>query len=71
MAEPEFMQMGKSFVGFYYPAFANDRAQLANVYTDQVFTEGLELSCCGFSTISRFLERIPMEHIESKVSLES
>ena len=37
MAEPEFMQMGKSFVGFYYPAFANDRAQLANVYTDQVF----------------------------------
>ena len=36
MAEPEFMQMGKSFVGFYYPAFANDRAQLANVYTDQV-----------------------------------
>ena len=36
MAEPEFMQMGKSFVGFYYPAFANDRGQLANVYTDQV-----------------------------------
>ena len=36
MSEPEFMQMGKSFVGFYYPAFASDRAQLANVYTDQV-----------------------------------
>ena len=39
MAEPEFMQMGKSFVGFYYPAFAENRgagSQLANVYTDQV-----------------------------------
>ena len=37
MAEPEFMQMGKSFVGFYYPTFANNRAELCNVYTDQVF----------------------------------
>ena len=39
MAEPEFMQMGKSFVGFYYPAFAENRgagSQLTNVYTDQV-----------------------------------
>ena len=39
MAEPEFMQMGKSFVGFYYPALAANRgagSQLANVYTDQV-----------------------------------
>ena len=36
MSEPEFMQMGKSFVGFYYPAFSTDRAQLVNVYTDQV-----------------------------------
>ena len=39
MAEPEFMQMGKSFVGFYYPAFAENRgagSNLANVYTDQV-----------------------------------
>ena len=42
MAEPEFMQMGKSFVGFYYPAFAANRgagSQLANVYTDQVSEE--------------------------------
>ena len=37
MAEPEFMQMGKSFVGFYYPTFANNRAELCNDYTDQVF----------------------------------
>ena len=39
MAEPEFMQMGKAFVGFYYPEFSKDRSangQLASVYTDQV-----------------------------------
>ena len=44
MAEPEFMQMGKSFVGFYYPAFAENRgagSQLANVYTDQVSPSGI------------------------------
>ena len=44
MAEPEFMQMGKSFVGFYYPAFAENRgagSQLANVYTDQVSPPGI------------------------------
>ena len=38
-AEPEFMTMGKSFVGFYYPEFSKDRSatsQLANVYTEQV-----------------------------------
>ena len=27
-------------------------------------TDGLELSSCGFSTISHFLEPIPIEHIE-------
>jgi len=39
MAEPEFMQMGKAFVGFYYPEFSKDRSAtsaLAAVYTEQV-----------------------------------
>ncbi|CBY08965.1 unnamed protein product [Oikopleura dioica] len=38
MAEPEFMQMGKAFVGFYYPEFSKDRSAtsaLAAVYTEQ------------------------------------
>ena len=32
----QFQEMGKAFVGFYYPAFAENRtatSQLANVYT--------------------------------------
>ena len=33
-----FEEMGKAFVGFYYPAFSENRganSQLLNVYTDQ------------------------------------
>ena len=35
------------------------------------FSDGLELSCCGILKISRFLERILMEHIDMKHSLDS
>lgn len=34
----QFEEMGKAFVGFYYPAFSANRgagSQLLNVYTDQ------------------------------------
>ena len=34
----QFEEMGKAFVGFYYPAFSENRgagSQLLNVYTDQ------------------------------------
>ena len=34
-------------------------------------TDGLELSCCSFLKFSRFLERILMEHINWKNSLDS
>ena len=38
---------------------------------DGIDTGGLETCCCGFSAISQFLERILMEHIGMKNSLES
>ena len=33
-------------------------------HSEEKTTDGFELSCCGFSKISRFLERILMEYIE-------
>ena len=39
-------------------------------WAEQV-TDGLESRCCCFSKISYFLERIPMEHMGTKDSLDS
>merc|ERR1712168_146593 len=68
MAEPEFMQMGKSFVGFYYPAFANDRAQLANVYTDQscMTFEGAQFQ--GRQPIMEKLQSLPFKSVAHQVT---
>ena len=38
---------------------------------DSFFTDGLEISCFGISKILHFLERILMEHIDMKNSLDS
>ena len=50
------------------------RFELVDAIRDTTFgsdTGGLELSCCSFSTISQFLERILMEHIDIKTSPDS
>ena len=40
-------------------------------HVSKIITDRLELSCCGFSNISHFLERILMEHIDMRNSLDS
>ena len=44
---------------------------LAEMGSNSSITGRLEISFCGFSTISRVLERILMEHIEIKDSSDS
>merc|ERR1712235_103398 len=71
MAEPEFMQMGKSFVGFYYPAFAANRgagSQLANVYTDQscMTFEGAQFQ--GKAPILEKLMSLPFQKVNHQIT---
>merc|ERR1712106_875588 len=68
MSEPEFMQMGKSFVGFYYPAFSTDRAQLVNVYTDQscMTFEGAQFQ--GRGPIMEKLQSLPFKQVAHQVT---
>ena len=53
-------------------SFSTGARQFSNHGKDGTFiTDGFDLSCYVFSSISRFLERILMEHIDMKNSLDS
>ncbi|CBY22666.1 unnamed protein product [Oikopleura dioica] len=63
-----FQEMGKAFVGFYYPAFAEDRAKLADVYTDQscMTFEGAQFQ--GKQPIVDKLTSLPFKKVNHQIT---
>merc|ERR1712002_374047 len=67
----QFQEMGKAFVGFYYPAFAENRtatSQLANVYTDQscMSFEGAQFQ--GKAAIMENLGSLPFKKVNHQIT---
>ena len=58
----------KAFTGFYYPAFANDRSSLANVYTDQscMTFEGAQFQ--GKAPILEKLMSLPFQKVNHQIT---
>ena len=65
---PDFEEMGKAFTGFYYQAFSNDRASLANVYTEQscLTFEGAQFQ--GKGPIIAKLQSLPFKTVNHQLT---
>jgi len=65
---PDFEEMGKAFIGFYYPTFSNDRASLGNVYTDQscLTFEGAQFQ--GKGPIVEKLMSLPFKTVNHQIT---
>ena len=64
----EFEQMGKAFVSYYYPQFANDRNLLGNVYTEHscLTFEGAQFQ--GKGPILEKLTSLPFKKVSHQIT---
>merc|ERR1711953_286936 len=64
----DFQEMGKAFVGFYYPTFAADRGKLSDMYTDQscMTFEGAQFQ--GKQPIIDKLMSLPFKQVNHQIT---
>ncbi|KAH6658861.1 nuclear transport factor 2 [Plectosphaerella plurivora] len=68
MATPNFEEVAKQFVEFYYNQFDSDRKGLANLYRDQSMLTFESASVLGVSPIVEKLSGLPFEKVKHQVS---
>ena len=64
----KFEEMGKAFVGFYYPTFSQNRASLGDVYTEQscLTFEGAQFQ--GKGPIIEKLVSLPFKTVNHQIT---
>ncbi|KAH7349562.1 nuclear transport factor 2 [Plectosphaerella cucumerina] len=68
MATPNFEEVAKQFVEFYYNQFDSDRKGLSNLYRDQSMLTFESASVLGVNPIVEKLSGLPFEKVKHQVS---